>query len=293
MKVKTCSSLAIVITIVIMVASCDTPTKKKIELLTKENEALRREARIKDSTLNEFFAFLSDIEYNLNLIKQKEQSISQNAIIGGELKPDVRHQIDEDIQTINLLMDENRRKAALLRKKLSDANFKVAELERMIASISKRLIEKEEEIDELKAKLLELNFTVEQLNARIDSIVLQNLLLDKEIKNKTEKINSAWYAVGSRKELVQNNIIDKSGGFLGLGRTTKMKAEFNQDYFVRIDITETHSIPILAKRVKLVTTHPTNSYSLVRNNENLVVELNIKDPEKFWSVSKYLVVEVN
>lgn len=284
--------MAVAFTFATLLVSCDSSSKKKIELLVKENEALRNEARMKDSTINQFFAFMGEIEENLSVIKQKEKTISKSAIAGSELKPDVRQQIDEDIQTINMLMDKNRQTIVSLRKKLKEANLKVTEFERMIANVTQQLEEKEHEIEQLKENLAQLNFTVTQLNARIDTLMEEKVEMNVKIQSQTEQLNTAWYAIGTRRELIDNKVIDKTGGFLGIGKSSKMKAEFNHDYFVRIDITKTVSIPLTAKKVNVVTTHPKDSYTLVTDEKGLVKELKITDTQKFWSVSKYLVIEV-
>lgn len=291
METKKIYSLAIMAVLAIILVACGSSDKKKIELLTKENEALRTESRLKDSTINQFFAFMGEIERNLSVIKQKEQTISKTAIAGAELKPDVRQQIDEDIQTINMLMDNNRRTIAALRKKLKEANLKVTEFERMLASVTQQLEEKEHEIEQLKENLTQLNFTVTQLNARIDTLMEEKVEMSVKLQSQTNQLNTAWYAIGTQKELIENRVIDKTGGFLGMGKSSKMKAEFNQDYFVRIDITKTTSIPVAGRKVKLITTHPVDSYSLITNEKGVVVELKINDINKFWSVSKYLVIE--
>lgn len=274
----------------IILFSCSSADKKKIELLTRENEALRTEARLKDSTINQFFAFLSDVEQNLNTIKQKEQAISKSSIAGNELKPDVRQQIDEDIQTINMLMDKNWQTITLLRKKLRDANLKVAEFERMLATITQKMEEKEQEIAMLRDNLALLNITVTQLNSRIDTLTEEKVELNVKLQNQNQQLNTAWYAIGTTKELFENRVIDKTGGFLGIGKTTKMKADFNQHYFERIDITKIKSIPISGKKIRIITTHPVDSYNLLANDEGFVTELRINDYQKFWSVSKYLVI---
>jgi hypothetical protein len=43
------------------------------------------------------------------------------------------------------------------------------------------------------------------------------------------------------------------------------------------------------KKVKLVTSHPSDSYTLEKNGDQ-VSNIQITNPEKFWRASKYLVV---
>ncbi|MCB8963771.1 MAG: hypothetical protein H6536_01855 [Bacteroidales bacterium] len=272
--------------------ACNQKEKHQIDLLTKENEALRNEAKTKDSTINQFFLLLNEIEENLTEIKIKQQVISQNAIQDGELKNDVREQIDQDIQTINELMDRNRKTISYLNRKLKESNLKVAEFERMLSQTMQQIEQKDAEIADLKDKLATLNFSIETLNAKVDTLTEDNIELTLKVTQQTETINSAWYAFGTRKELLEHKIVDKTGGFLGLGKTTRMKADFDNSYFTKIDIAKTQSINLFVKKAKLVTTHPSTAYNLVLAANGTVEKLEITDPEKFWAASKYLVIEV-
>lgn len=272
--------------------ACNQKEKRQIDLLTKENEELRNEARSKDSTINQFFLLLNEIEQNLTEVKQKQQVISKNAIQDRELKNDVREQIDQDIQTINELMDKNRKTIGYLNRKLKESNLKVAEFERMLSQTMQQLDEKDAEITALKETLTTLNFSIEKLNAKVDTLTEDNIALTVKVNKQTEAINTAWYAFGNKKELLEHRVIDKTGGFLGIGKTTKMKDNFDHSYFTKVDISQTQNIDLFVKKAKVITTHPSDSYQLIVDDKGRIEKLEITNPEKFWSASKYLVIEV-
>jgi len=272
--------------------ACNQKEKRQIDLLTKENEELRNEARSKDSTINQFFLLLNEIEQNLTEVKQKQQVISKNAIQDRELKNDVREQIDQDIQTINELMDKNRKTIGYLNRKLKESNLKVAEFERMLSQTMQQLDEKDAEITALKETLTTLNFSIEKLNAKVDTLTEDNIALTVKVNKQTEAINTAWYAFGNKKELLEHGVIDKTGGFLGIGKTTKMKDNFDHSYFTKVDISQTQNIDLFVKKAKVITTHPSDSYQLIVDDKGRIEKLEITNPEKFWSASKYLVIEV-
>lgn len=282
----------VAIALLTTVISCNQKEKRQVALLTKENEVLRSDAKAKDSTINQFFLLLNEIEQNLAEVKQKQQLISRNTVQDGELKKDVREQIDEDIQTINELMDKNHKTIAYLSKKLKESNMKIAEFERMLVKTSQQLAERDSEIVQLKGKLTELNFSIEKLNTRIDTLTEDNVALTVKVNQQTEAMNTAWYAFGSKKELLEHGITDKTGGFLGIGKSTRMKSDFDNSYFTRLNIPQTKSLTLFVKKAKLITTHPTDSYQLVLNQNGGVDRIEITNPEKFWSASKYLVIEV-
>jgi len=62
--------------------------------------------------------------------------------------------------------------------------------------------------------------------------------------------------------------------------------------FTAIDLTEVTSIPMGVKKVKLLTPHPSDSYTLVEV-DNEISSIEITDPRRFWEASKYLVVELD
>ncbi|MBR5193935.1 MAG: hypothetical protein IKW37_05990, partial [Bacteroidaceae bacterium] len=67
--------------------------------------------------------------------------------------------------------------------------------------------------------------------------------------------------------------------------------DFNKDYFTQVDIRTDKSIKLYSKSAELLTTHPDGTYELVKDNEGLLT-LSILNPNKFWSVSRYLVILV-
>ena len=70
-----------------------------------------------------------------------------------------------------------------------------------------------------------------------------------------------------------------------------MQANFNKDYFTKIDIRVDKEIKLYSKSAKILTMHPSSSYVLQRDANKQYV-LRITNPEIFWSTSKYLVILV-
>ncbi len=278
--------------LVLGATSCKEKEKKQIELLTKENQALRNESHAKDSTINGFFEMLNDIETNLTQIKAKESVISRNTANGTELNNDIREQINEDIKVINDLMAKNKRTIQYLNTRLKESGLKVAEFEKMLAQTNQTIQERDTEISVLKDKLTQMDFSVAVLNAQVDTLNIEKTQLTETVSKQVETINTAYYAFGTKKELELNKIIDKTGGFLGLGKTSKLKNDFNIDYFTKADISKLTTIPLSGKKVKVITVHPTDSYKLITNQEDVTERIEISDANKFWSASKYLVIIV-
>ena len=248
------------------------------EAVQKELAALKAERDSAKAERDLFIESFNNIQDNLNAIKEKEKIVTSASKEGKRAED----QINEDIQAIYELMEKNRQQVAALNKKLKTSNAKAADLEKLIANLEIQLQQKDAEIAELKTKL-------EQMNIEINELMLANQVKEQEISDKTAKLNTAYYAFGTAKELRRQGVITKEGGFIGIGKSEAMMKDFNKNYFTKIDITQTTSIPLAAKKAKLLTTHPSDSYKF-DGPEGKVEKLVITNPEEFWSTSKYLVV---
>ena len=94
---------------------------------------------------------------------------------------------------------------------------------------------------------------------------------------------------GTRKELKDQKILTNTGLFKK-GQVMQ-DSDVNKDYFTQIDIRTTKEIKLYSKAADLLTTHPAGSYALEKDNKGLLT-LKITNPANFWSVSRYLVIQV-
>ena len=269
--------------------------QQKIEQLESRNDSLVQQANLKDESINEFLAGFNEIQFNLDSIKTKEMIISESTEGKTELKKNAKAQIIDDIKTIDILLNDTQDKLAELRNKLGKSNYRVAELEKMVEHLALQLQNKDEEIEALRLDLEQMNIKVTRLSRNVTDLKDQNkekemVIQGKEevIKEKTIEINTAYYAAGTKKSLKENNIITSEGGFIGIGKNKKLKSDFNEDFFTKIDIRETTQIPIPGKKAELITNHPSESYKISGENDNRI--LDILDASEFWKSSKYLVV---
>jgi predicted nucleic acid-binding Zn-ribbon protein len=272
---------------------CNEKEKQEIETLKQQVQTLKSESIAKDSTINNFFRVLNEIETNISLVMQKEQIIAKNAELGNEMESDTRERIQNDINTINELMARNKQSINYLNKQLKGANFQIYEFEERLKKAQNLLETRDAEVDDLKDRLSQLDFSIESLNATVDTLTYAKEQLEQEVQKHVDELNTAWFAYGTKKELLDNNVTEKVGGFLGIGRSFRLRDDFNELYFTQIDITETTSIPMFAKKATLLTIHPKDSYNLVENENGIIERIEILDNHTFWSTSKYLLIQVD
>lgn len=265
-----------------LLAACTQDPKEspQFQQLAEDNDRTRAEIAEKDSMINDLFGTVNRISENLRIIRTKQGQLGSAQ--GGSEGENVEERIMGDIQSIDGLLAENRALIERLRKQSKGSANNLAELERTVEDLDRSMSEKDEEIALVKEQLASSNSSLATL---IDMYRDKSQLADLQ----RSELNTAWYAVGTARELRDNGVLAKEGGIAGIGGVNKLNtADLAKGYFTRLDITSASSIPVAAKKAKLATTHPEGSYRFEEGAAKLV----ITDPNAFWSISKYLVVVV-
>jgi chromosome segregation ATPase len=263
-----------------------------------EYDALLAQTQSKDSAMLNLVTTFNEIDENLQAIKEKEKIINSNLTSEGVPK-DHQQRILDDIQSIYSMMESNKAKVQELNEKLrrvrrqlknSDQKLDAAtkqlmEYEKMISSLTKQLEQKDVQIAKLTTQLTKLNFELDSLRSEYLAATSLNELQEGEL-------NTAYYVFDTKKSLKENNVIESKGGVVGIGSTKALKQDFNKSYFTKINIQETKSISLYAKKAELLTNHPTEAYDLVEK-DGQIEKIIIKDPTAFWGTSKYLVIQTD
>jgi hypothetical protein len=105
-------------------------------------------------------------------------------------------------------------------------------------------------------------------------------------------LNEISYVIGTKSELLENGVLTKEGGIIGIGKARKLSNELNVDYFTKSSKTKFKSLILGFKSIKIITSHPKNSYKLTEGEKERIDSLIILDKSSFWKNSKYLVIEV-
>ncbi|MBL0105591.1 MAG: hypothetical protein IPP51_18490 [Bacteroidetes bacterium] len=261
----------------------------EIAAAKRSSDSLAAIINTRDQSINEFLADFNQIETNLDSIAHKQDAINVNVENQGEMKSTTKERINQNIAAINELMEANRKKIAELNRKLKGNNGQIAELKKMIETLNGQLAEKDKELADLNDKLNNLNTQVAQLQTNIDTLNQVSAAKSKTIEDQTTALHTAYYVVGKSKDLQTKQVITRTGGLLGIGKTPMLASNIDNSKFTKIDYAQVSTIPIDSKAAKMVTSHPADSYTLNKTKDK-VVSIQITNPEKFWSASKYLVV---
>ncbi len=280
--------ILIAATSLMIMTACKNDPKQDAQVIM-ERDSLLKVIDERELSVNEFITSFNEVEKNLNEVSRKQNIILLSSGKLSDVKGNKKERINSEIKAINDLMDANTKALKQLKSKLNSSNNKNSQLEKTVENLNNQLNLKYFELADLNEKLNILNAQVAQLQISVDTLSNQNMAQAETISNNTAELHTAYYIVGKSNDLETFQLIDKQGGLLGFGETAKLSNNLDKSMFTKIDYNDVTVIPINSKHIKIITTHPTGSFSLDKTGK-MVNSIIISDPEKFWSASKYLVV---
>ena len=270
----------------LILAGCD--DKKSTQSLESlaQADSLRKIIEQRDNEINDMMGTLNEIQEGLREITEAENRVSIAKDGEGSNKA---QQIKENVSFISNRMKQNRELIKKLQSQLRESSYKGDELKKTVENLIRQLDEKDQQLQQLRAELdakdihiTELDETVNNLNTSVSNLKSESASKSQTISDQDKQLNTAWFVFGTKKELKNQHILED-------GKV--LQSNFNKSYFTKIDIRVDKEIKLYSKSAKILTTHPSSSYTLAQDAKKQYV-LRITNPQLFWSTSKYLVVLV-
>jgi chromosome segregation ATPase len=271
----------------LLATSCKEERRTALAEDTTLRDSLQSIIDQKDSEISDMMATLNQIQEGFREIALAENRVS---IAKDGERTDKAQQIRENIQIISNTMKTNRELIEKLRQQLRESSVKAEGLKEAIESMVKQLEDKDQQLVQLRSELdskdihiSELDETINNLNTNVENLTTENNEKTNTINAQDKQLNTAWYVFGTKKELKEQRILDSGDRVL--------QSNFNNSYFTKIDIRVEKEIKLYSKSARLLTMHPSSSYTL-QQDANKQYVLRITNPQLFWSTSKYLVILV-
>lgn len=288
-------SFVLMLPVLLMMAACGGSKTVDKEVLQQENDSLRQANAEIRNYYEEMVESMTEIDADLQAIKMAENFVIEQSSDTGDITESTQSRIKADIELLSKTLNRNRERIADLEKKLKSSSLKSASLAKAIEQYKLQIAEKDSLIVGLQASLAERDVRISELDAAVENLTTQvadlsNIRAEQEsvIASQDAALNEVYYVYAYTDALRENNILTGGGLF---SKTEVLKGDFNKDYFTKADVRTLKSIFLESKKVKVCTSHPEDSYELVKDNEGFYT-LNILDADKFWRTSRYLVVEL-
>ena len=262
-----------------MLSSCVEKSKKYQQLMAEKDAVVLENQNI-EREYNAALGIISDVENNLSAIRDaegmmliKNESNTQRDQLNSELIQ-IKEQMAVNrakLDSLSNVLDKSNKDRSYLRNTIKKLQAELEEKEATIAQMQEQLAQKDQEIAGLNTKVNNLNEDLNVANAKNDE---QGRL----IANQILEMNKVYYIGSSKKDLKEKGILTSK--FI-------LRQEVPAEAFTQADKRELNEIAFEGKKVKVLSAHPLESYTIVNNGTQVVLQ--ITNPDLFWSVTKYLV----
>mgnify|MGYP006295219483 CR=1 FL=1 len=258
--------------------------------LRAENQNLMEQVAEEERHVRQAAGLINDIMDGLAVIAEQEAEVREVMTnVGADLSDErtdtvdmesIETEIDRYVTAIGRQLRQNRSRLEELRETVRSSNDELAAYEDTIHRLKKLLAEKETLVADLRRDLNHLQARVATLEVEKDT--LQRM--GEELRSENRLLREAYYVVSTKNDLEEKNIVNKR--FL---RPTRLE-ELNPKHFTSIDMT-VEQIPLPEQRddAKVFSIHNRKPHLYEIQDERLV----INNPEEFWTVSRYLIVEID
>ena len=272
----------------LLLSACGQVNTAKQQEIQAQLDSLQRIINQRDNELNDIMGIVNDVQDGIRRISEAEGRVT--IADGNPESASSREIIRENMTFIQESMQQNRELVAQLQEKLKASSINAEKLKKTIDNLQSQIEVQGQRIQELEASLAEKdaliasqNEEITSLNESVSGLAAENKAKANMVATQDKELNAAWFVFGTKSELKEQKILSK-GDVLKDG-------DFNMDYFTKIDIREDKDIKLYSKSATVLTNHPTDAYKLEKNKDGLY-EVHITNPTKFWSASKFLVIQV-
>ncbi|MFV0365369.1 MAG: hypothetical protein ACK5JS_02555 [Mangrovibacterium sp.] len=287
--------ITLIVVLLIATFTIQRKSNEKLAVVQQDYYDLQDEQLKKDSVMNAMEDVFDEIQYNLIFVQEKR---GQLYIDYQEGKKDPRRQIVDDVKLMDRILHESETQIKELQEKLAKEGMAIPAYERRIKALQETIRQQNADIIDLQQVVAVQNFKLSDLQSKVevmdkrlslqrDSIAMQVELL----KVSERKLHLGYVAYGTTKELKSRNLITKEGAVLGIGGSNELTDDFDESYFMEVDMRDVAQISLHTKKAELITQHPSDSYHF-EEKDGEVKFLSIDDPEEFWKISKFVVIKV-
>jgi hypothetical protein len=277
-----------------------TDQSRKIEQMNRDLIAFNAQKDSITHSLNDATKFIGDVYVQVS-------SISGDVAVSNSIEKidnlDYKAQIASRLQRVSTMVDGYKAqmkgaedRLTLLKRQNGLYASQVKTLEETVGRLRTIIETQQEQIEKLTDELVMTR--AERDRYRREALAKAKALVAKneQLVEAVDKLNSAYYIVGTLDELSAKGIIEKRGKVLFVGGAWQPVAGLADSaglvaQFKKIDIERELELPIPFQSYKLVSAH-NPSYVALKSGEPGVTPyaLKISRPDRFWAQSKFLII---
>ena len=258
--------------------------------LVSERDSLKAENDIQTKKLEVITEMISTINSVLDSISAGEQMIFVNP--NSEI-PVSRNDALRNLERYEKVLQQQQRRIASLGEKNGNPEMngmieimqqQLAAKDAQIARLREELSKKDVDIARLQRQVASQRSQIDEQTQAIAQLDQTNKAQERALVYQDEIINSCYVILGSKKDLERRGVIKK--------KRMVPESALDKTKFAKVDIRKWREITFEAKKPRVLTSMPSQSYTLSTNG-NGSFTLRINNPGEFWSVSNFLVIQTD
>ncbi|MBQ8065844.1 MAG: hypothetical protein IJ144_04255 [Prevotella sp.] len=254
--------------------------------LTTRADSLQTALENREKDYQQLDEFLTVISEGLDSIAMQESELFN----GDRESPlPTQGKVKEQLAAFKQTLKTQRERIASLEQQLAGSQGNGKKLQRIIVSLKAQLVEKENQIAALQDELNNKNVTIEELGQHMSALTQQTTeqqqvitSQNKMLQTQDDLMNEGYVFVTTKAELKK----------IGMWKSRRVDMNnIDKSKFRTVDIRTVTEFSINSKSPEILTQMPADSYIIEKNGSTST--LRIVDPQRFWSVSKYLIVRTD
>lgn len=266
--------------------SCN-PWQGEIDQANKTADSLRVVLTEERQTTQSLMDIVDEVNANFKQIKEVELGILDDK--GQEGGTD-KASIQENFKIMSERIQQSNTKINELEEKLAKSNGQLNGLRGTINKLKKQLAESQAEMAKLKDELEAKNIKIQDLEnmniaakASIDSVNAISAQQAAAIAAQDAELNTVYYLAADKATLKTKGLLEKA---------LKKGGDVRTSDFTKVDKRDFTELALGTKKAVILSRHPLTSYTLLpKSAEDKNLVLKIKDYNKFWSTSDFLIIQ--
>jgi uncharacterized coiled-coil protein SlyX len=211
-----------------------------------------------------------------------------------------RDAIKVKIKELTDRLNESESRLSASRNRVKDLTSANAGMSKQLAAFDSTIAAFKTIMDNQKAEIASLTEQLNALQAENTSLKADKASLTAEKTQLTEQKgaltterNTVYYIIGNKDELLAKKLVEQVGGFIGIGKSQVPARNLNASDFTTIDKTKVMEIafPKTDKSYRIITRQDVTALETAPDGRGRIKGgIKIKDVDKFWAASKFLIL---
>ena len=271
----------------------------QIDTLEVVNDSLRTQGELTDLIFREYAGLINQTLSDMEALTEREGILRQIRLeveSNDGARPanlrTIEERLNDNLAAIENYIRESKRQRDQLKDMAERASEEALQAQQVLPSPDLERLETTVQrltglVEQKERTIVALREEANRLLARISSLQEKNAQLVDE----NTELRQTYYIVDTSEQLEEKGIVERSGGLLGIGRSTRIDA-LSPAHFMAADfeLTEIY-LGEGTDRYKVLSNHRSSPHLYSLAQQDGATYLRIHDPEAFWLISRYLVVE--